>query len=689
MFERKMLNLLNVLIDKEILPIKELEQITDLTRRQIEYNVEKINSAFLSIRPKILSIDKGYIFLRDQDRNAVLNYLKNGINSKVYIFDVDERVRYLFLMLFVNYNKYLSLNHFITSLKVGKTTIQSDLKQLESLLAVYNVEISYDRKNGYSLIGNEFDIRYFLMKLIIEDLDMQTGNIVYDLFIRDNNKLQLNDISRVIIDKLSEYQLVVIEKRVRELSYILNLMLVRLEIPLIDFYNTYNLPLISKLKEFEFTKDLLKEFDATSEDAVLYISAWILGQTVGNSDKQTYDYSIINELTNRIVLRFESISGVRFENLPKVVKQLYSHLRPAYYRTYFKLPIVNPLTTVVKKEYESLFFIVKETMKPIVDLFDHNIPDDEIAYLTIHFLSLMENNNERIIHRKRAIVVCPNGIGSSAIVLNELKNLFPEIHFEGPIETKYLKEYVEQVDIIFSTVQSVHLLASEKPVLIVNPVLSTTDKYRLIREVYTEIGDGKIMLPSVDKLMEIIYKHTEINNEDSLKADLYKYLGNTIYSSNSFDDNEELSLCDIMTENLMQFNIEADNWEEAITKSAIPLLEQNYISLNYVQETIKSIKEIGPYMVITKSVALPHSKASDGVYKLGISLTTLKKPVQFNHKENDPVKYVFFLASYDNHTHIHALSQLLALLEDEQFYNYLDKANESNMISKYIEMKLE
>lgn len=682
MLERKMLNLLSILIDKGNVSISELEQIINLSRRQIEYNLDKINNEFLSTPQELVLLSNGHLFLNKQSKQKIIEHINLEMTLNEYVLDNTERVRFILLILYYDYDQYISLNHLTDALKVGKTTIQSDLKQLEILLKQFSVSLIYNRKSGYQLEGKEFDIRYMMMRLIIEDLENETGNIVYDIFINIYSKWDLNETSKVIYENLEKHGLNIIEKRIRELTYVINILLKRLEIPFWDFYNKYNLPLFQKLVEFNFSKDILLYFNIKNEDAIIYITAWILGQTVGNYSEKTKDYSIIKELTNRVISRFEVISGVIFDNRERVIQQLYSHLRPTNYRMFFKLPIINPLTTSVKREFESLYYIVYETMKPIASLFDNTIPDDEVAFLTIHFASLIDDNDERHIRRKRAIVVCPNGLGSSAIVLNELKNLFPEIQFIGPVETRLIKDYQSDINIIFSTVQNVQLFMMDKPVFVVNPVLSTSEKYRLIRDVFTEIGNGVIKLPNVDSLLKIIEKNSEIKDENQLKSELYKYLSYTVNDVETIEP--EIQLLDIMPDGLIQIDVEATDWKNAIRKSAQPLLIENYITENYVNEIIQTTEDLGPYMVITKHVALPHSKATDGVNKLGMGLTILKEPVVFSHKDNDPVKYIFFLASKDNKTHINALSQLLNLLDNEKFYKVLDESKDIELITSFI-----
>ena len=57
---------------------------------------------------------------------------------------------------------------------------------------------------------------------------------------------------------------------------------------------------------------------------------------------------------------------------------------------------------------------------------------------------------------------------------------------------------------------------------------------------------------------------------------------------------------------------------------------------------------MGPYIVITKHVALPHARPEAGALESAIGIATLKHPVKFGNKDNDPVKYLFCLSATDN-----------------------------------------
>ena len=143
-------------------------------------------------------------------------------------------------------------------------------------------------------------------------------------------------------------------------------------------------------------------------------------------------------------------------------------------------------------------------------------------------------------------------------------------------------------------------------------------------------------------------------------------------------------LTDVLKEEYIRLNIECNNWEEAVQMSGQALKENGVITQEYIDATIQNVKEVGPYIVITKGVALPHATNKVGVNKTGISLTTLKNPVEFGNKDNDPVYYIFMLATTDMESHLNALSNLSELLAKQEFYEVLKNAQDSKSVIDYI-----
>ncbi|MDT2598288.1 BglG family transcription antiterminator [Enterococcus hulanensis] len=665
------------LIEKPVISQKNLANQLKLSKVQIDYVITKVNESLSDEGLPPVWFDGNYFHLADTSRLFLVDFFSSDKVYRYYEMDIGERKKYIYLMLFYHCGEYLSVNHFLEVLEVGKTTFINDLKKVEKELEALAIKIKYDRRNGYYLSGDEAVLRYHLMKLVLEDLRSDNGSFLWDYFLFNESAIEKEQMFQQIAAELEHYSIVLVENRLLEFSYMLIFLLPRLNKEWTEFYDRYSFQTFYQTKEYAFSQSLLEKFSVENKYAALYICGWMLGMAIGNADERTPDYSIINELVERIFDRFEQLSGIRFKEKSVVRKQLYSHFRPAYYRLFFHLPIINPLNEKIIQEYPDLFQIVKETMKPIENLFGTLIPDEEISFLTIHFASLINDNDEYQVKRKVGIIVCPNGIGSSAIIYNELKNLFPEMIFIGPIETNEIYQKKQDYDMIFTTVPNMRLFSLKKPVYTVNPIMSIDEKYNLVQEVQ----NGTRNLSNdyqFEELLSIIGKHAKISDETGLRKELTKHLrqpnvSNTKGRPANKEEKTDLSLSDILSPDFIQLNLSTNSWEEAFYVAATPLIDAEIVSRRYIDKIIQTTYEEGPYMVISHHVALPHARPEDGAKKVGLGITVLDKPIKILGQT--PMKYIFTLAAVDNKRHLTALAELVSLIDQPDFFQMLDQTN--------------
>lgn len=121
----------------------------------------------------------------------------------------------------------------------------------------------------------------------------------------------------------------------------------------------------------------------------------------------------------------------------------------------------------------------------------------------------------------------------------------------------------------------------------------------------------------------------------------------------------------IKKENI-RLKVEAKDWREAIKKSGRVLKDNGYIKEEYIEDMINAVEELGPYIVIIPHIAIAHARPSDNVLKNGISLITLKEPVEFGNKDNDPVYLIFSLCARSHRSHLKVLENLSTVLVDEE-----------------------
>lgn len=688
--DNDLITLIKILNKKSYLTLKDLEIATKATKRQVTYRLDKINNLLKSEGlPIITTSGKKELLIDNSTREFLVGFIHEMKKDDIYYLNKKERLAYIYLMLFLN-PEYIALQHFIDALQVSRSTVLLDFKDLVLELDQDHITIKNNRIKGYYLSGSEMEIRRYMMKLIISSLADERNTKVFDLFIDDFN-LDTYEYSKLVITELSEkYHISFVEDRLVEFIYIFIFLKARMisgkdasaEISMMP-----DLDVMKSMKEYAFTEALLTNYKNTSaipEKEVNYISSWILGISVGNVEEDTQDCLIIGEIIGKIMTRFEFLSGIHYKDSEEIFRQLFSHFRPAYYRLLFKLPIFNPLCQRVKEEYKELYALVKETMKPFIVLFGEDIPEDELAYLTMHFATIYSKNREgEAMVKKRALIVCSNGIGSSAILYNELKNMFPELHFYLPIEAAGYTDFKEPVEIIFTTQFHREMRELSVPVVKVSPVMDMRERYDVVREVCSQLKMSLVNQPNVDMILEAVRKHAVIQDENALYNELY-----AMFSPNENAGKDELKgykLTDLISKNLVCLNLDAKDWEDAIRQSGAPLVVSGKVTQHYIDEIIRINKATAPYIVITKHVALPHTRPENGALECALGVATLKEPVVFGSAENDPVKYIFCLSALDNESHLPAMSQFLELINNEEFFRMLDHAENADEVMVYIE----
>jgi len=131
----------------------------------------------------------------------------------------------------------------------------------------------------------------------------------------------------------------------------------------------------------------------------------------------------------------------------------------------------------------------------------------------------------------------------------------------------------------------------------------------------------------------------------------------------------------------IQFLEEAGDWKEAIKKSAQPLLADGSIEESYIDAMIQMCQKYNAYIVLADRFAMPHASSENGVNKMGVTLSIIKKPVDFFGK---PVQILLTLASNDSQSHLSLLQEVANVLGNpfiiEQLISAERIADVSNII---------
>ena len=136
-----------------------------------------------------------------------------------------------------------------------------------------------------------------------------------------------------------------------------------------------------------------------------------------------------------------------------------------------------------------------------------------------------------------------------------------------------------------------------------------------------------------------------------------------------------------LNEDLVQFETRVSDWQEAIVKSAKPLLDGGYIEQGYVDAMIESVNEFGPYIVIAPRVAMPHARPETGSKKIGYSILKLEEPVKFSEEAEHEVELLVALSCVNAESHLEILQFIVEVLSNEEkFSNALKATDKQELI---------
>jgi mannitol/fructose-specific phosphotransferase system IIA component (Ntr-type) len=129
---------------------------------------------------------------------------------------------------------------------------------------------------------------------------------------------------------------------------------------------------------------------------------------------------------------------------------------------------------------------------------------------------------------------------------------------------------------------------------------------------------------------------------------------------------------------------EVADWEAAVRLSGQVLVDGGAVEPRYIDCIIKNTHDLGPYYVLAPGLAMPHCRPEDGVIETGLSMVTLKNPVNFGHV-NDPVSIVLCLAAKDNTAHLAAMRQMALLFSDDEVSDRIRDAGTIDDVVKILD----
>ena len=214
-----------------------------------------------------------------------------------------------------------------------------------------------------------------------------------------------------------------------------------------------------------------------------------------------------------------------------------------------------------------------------------------MTYVLLHFAAAINRRSQKSKEIPNILVVCSTGLGTSELVVSSLNRYF-KLKIQACTALHQLQYYLGKypIDLIITTVP----LESIVPHVRVHPILTDEDNNN-IRKKLSELGFEIInQEDSITKELSILMDHYMKDKDDSkLINELTELYQKIKPNENSLERTmgEYKMLSELLTDQTIQLNIDVPDWQEAIRASGKILAEQEYITDDYIQASIHSVKE--------------------------------------------------------------------------------------------------
>ncbi|CAM4119161.1 BglG family transcription antiterminator [Lederbergia lenta] len=524
------------------------------------------------------------IFLQgtEVDRQQVLDLLqaKWEKSSEERIFDIAYEL--------LTAQHPLTLQQFADKHFTNKTTVKKDLDIIADWLLAFEINLYSKQKVGVFLDGAETKRRSAMAHLpqlasnhdyeqtsITRLFPEQEVNIVKTVLNRADFSYTDETFDRLVI------HILIMIKRIKQKSPI--------QLP------KQNMEITEKA-EFKQAKQLMLEIEPffairIPDSEIIYLAWHLISGKKRTADE--IENPFLEKLVTKLIEQMTQLTKIDFTSDITLFQGLSVHLEPVLNRLSYQLPIKNPLLTEIKKMYPYMFSMVILTLERCSELFSMMLPEDEAAYIVLHFQASVERRKRMVSQKKRAIIVCHLGIGMSHLLRSRIERQISDLQIEHCVSRADLNKFAStDFDMIISTIDLPNVSA---PHIVISPLFDSADQDRLQAFIKNE---G-------------INKHTQHQYATLLH----------------FIDDDSIFL-----------QVDQKHRYEIVELLATSLHDRGFVKREYIHSAL--LRERMSATSIGSSIAIPHGNPSDILHS-GIAVATLKEPIEWGKEQ---VSLVFLLA---------------------------------------------
>ncbi|GGH84758.1 mannitol operon transcriptional antiterminator [Pullulanibacillus pueri] len=529
--ERVILEIL-LSVDADI-TIKSLAEQINISERTVHRDLKGIEEILKAHHLSL--IKKAGVGIRINGKSSDIEALKLTLYRQTHNDYTPEERQTIILCHLLEAVEPMKIIALANELNVTIVTISNDLNKLDQRLKAYHLTLIKKRGYGIELKGTEDAKRKAMSDIIAQNLDEGEFLSLVRKNIQNKESHYTDTLSEKLLGLVEKEKLIIVEKIVDEINSELDYfiadsafigLVVHLSLAIERILQGENIVMdpatLESLKltsEYKIAHKMIERietvFDIEIPEAEIgYITMHLQGAKLRYENEYAFE-SPYMEIANKAKQLIEHVGQALDVDLTShysLFQGLVVHLTPALHRIKQRMRIHNPLYERIKKDYAELFAVIKK--KAGIVFPELSIPDEEIAFLVLHFGSALMNHKQ--MGNFSALVICSTGIGTSKILSTRLTQEIPEIKAIKNVSLFELEDInTSDFDLVLSTIRLPNLsdhYILVSPMLTENEIKQIKDFIKGKSNIYSETWPKPLPPFQKKRVSAVVEGLTKINH---------------------------------------------------------------------------------------------------------------------------------------------------------------------------------
>ncbi|MEC0126104.1 BglG family transcription antiterminator [Paenibacillus pabuli] len=527
----------------------ELANLFNVTTRTIRNDIKEINENYLDKAMITGNTRKGYKLVGD-----LSSLHKNE--------DDDEERAFHIIKALLSQTDFITYEDLARTLYFSTQTIRKDVQKLVQTIQAekQNIEIEAIIFQGIRLKGSEVEKRILLKKLVTTGClkHMPIDEALQYYFGDWFSESSIHFICACIEEEVAKYNLLLSFQEL--FSICVNVLISLRRVSLARKITEQDMRLDhTSFEELKIAQSILirlaQELDVPFDEyEYQYLGYLLIALQILPKKNEEIGYEHVNEMEQKILSVIQKVGeqyGFISHKNQELLDRLLAHITKSLYPLKYYFPVENPFIAQIKSEYTNAYNVAVVLAKELQFCLNIKIPENEIGYLTLHIMGIIENSQD---NRKRIAIIYGKNLLVGKLLERKINLYFPNIKIDSLLANHEIHLLPEGIETIIATSEIVEKQVNVQNVILVSEMITSDDMKNIsiqlnrgLLKYYLSPND--IFFLDEDNPIDLLKKLTELGDIQHLYTSIVERekmsstnMGNLVAMPHPFEcgDNKKL-----------------------------------------------------------------------------------------------------------------------------------------------------